>query len=204
VAEKSEAPPADGQPSVNGQATLERPAGIPAKYSEHAKLMFDLEVLAFQADLTRVTTMMMGREQTDRAFREIGIGDGHHPLSHHKEVAETVALVEKIDRFQCELFAYYVDRMRSTPDGDGSLLDHSLILFGSGLSDGNFHIHNNIPVLLVGGAQGKMKGNRHVRYNGLPFSNVLLSIMDIAGVPVEGWLDGKYSDATGKLDLTTA
>ena len=202
IAEKSDEP-AEGQPTVDGKATMERPAGIPAKYSEHAKLMFDLEVLAFQSDLTRVSTMMMGREQTDRTFREVGIGDGHHPLSHHKEVAETIALVEKIDLFQSQLFAYFVDRLRNTQDGDGTLLDHSLVLFGSSLSDGNFHMHNTVPVMLVGGANGKLKGDRHIRFNGLPFSNVLLSIMDVAGVSVDGWLDPKYSDATGKLDLTT-
>ena len=202
VAEKSDEP-AEGQPTVNGKASMDRPAGIPAKYSEHAKLMFDLQVLAFQSDLTRVSTMMMGREQTDRAFREIGIGDGHHPLSHHKEVPETIAMVEKIDLFQAQQFAYFIDRLRNTPDGDGTLLDHSMVLYGSSLSDGNFHIHNNVPVVLVGGANGKLKGDRHVRFNGLPFSNVLLSMMDIAGVSVEGWLDPKYSDATGKLDLTT-
>ncbi|MSO19233.1 MAG: DUF1552 domain-containing protein [Acidobacteria bacterium] len=202
VAEKSDEP-AEGQPTVAGKSNLERPAGIPAKYSEHAKLMFDLQVLAFQSDLTRVTTMMMGREQTDRTFREIGVGDGHHPLSHHKEVPETIELVAKVDLFQAQLFAHFIERLRNTPDGDGTLLDHSLVLFGSGLSDGNFHIHNNIPVMLVGGAHGKLKGDRHLRFPGQPFSNVLLSVMDIAGVSVDGWLDAKYSDATGKLDLTT-
>lgn len=201
VAEKSDEP-AEGQPTVDGKTTLERPAGVPAKHSDHAKLMFDLQVLAFQSDLTRVITMMMGREQTDRAFREVGIGDGHHPLSHHKEVPETIALVEKVDLFQAQLFAYFIDRLRNTPDGDGTLLDHSLVLHGSSLSDGNFHIHNNVPIVLLGGANGKLKGDRHLRFEGLPFSNVLLSIMDLAGVSVEGWLDPKYSDATGKLDLT--
>jgi hypothetical protein len=180
--------------------SMERPVGIPTAYSEHAKLMFDLQVLALQSDLTRVISFMMGREQTDRPFREIGIGDGHHPLSHHKEVAETIALVEKIDLFQSQLFAYFVDKMRATAEGDGSLLDHSVILFGSSLSDGNFHIHNNVPILLLGGANGKIKGNRHVKYAGQPLSNLHLTILDILKVPTEGYLDSKYSDATGMLE----
>ena len=180
---------------------MERPTGIPTTYSEHAKLMFDLQVLALQSDLTRVTTFMMGREQTDRPFREIGVGDGHHPLSHHKDIPETIAEVEKIDLFQSQLFAYYLEKMRSTPDGDGTLLDHSAIIFGSSLSDGNFHLHNDLPVLLAGGGAGKIKGGNHIRYAGLPFSNLLLSILDMAKIPVDDYLDSKYSDATGKLEL---
>ncbi len=187
--------------SAQDAPTMGRPAGIPTKYSEHAKLMFDLQVLACQSDLTRVITFMMGREQTDRPFREIGIGDGHHPLSHHKEVRETIGQVEKIDVFQSQLFAYFLEKLRSTPDGDGSLLDHSIIIFGSSLSDGNFHVHNDIPILLAGGGAGKIKGGRHIRYAGLPFSNLLLSILDMAKVPLGDYLDSEYSDATGKLEL---
>jgi hypothetical protein len=194
VAEK-ETSSSEEQPAMN------RPVGIPTLYSEHAQLMFDLQVVSFQSDLTRVTTFMMGREQTDRPFREIGIGDGHHPLSHHKEVPETIALVEQIDLFQSKLFGYYLQKMRSTPDGDGSLLDHSIILYGSSLSNGNFHIHNDVPILLAGGGGGRIKGGRHIRYQGLPLSNLHLSVMDLLKVPVEGYLDSKFSDATGKLEL---
>ena len=199
VAEQTNA--SAGNQTSSRQQELERPAGIPTTYSEHAKLMFDLQVLAFQSDLTRVTTFMMGREQTDRPFREIGVGDGHHPLSHHKDIPETIAEVEKIDLFQSQLFAYYLEKMRSTPDGDGTLLDHSAIIFGSSLSDGNFHLHNDLPILLAGGGAGKIKGGNHIRYAGLPFSNLLLSILDMAKIPVDDYLDSKYSDATGKLGL---
>ncbi|MCZ6750865.1 MAG: DUF1552 domain-containing protein [Acidobacteria bacterium] len=199
VAEQTNA--SAGEQASLQQPSLERPAGIPTTYSAHAKLMFDLQVLAFQTDLTRVITFMMGREQTDRPFVEVGVGDGHHPLSHHKDVPETIAEVEKIDLFQTQLFAYYLEKMRSTPDGDGSLLDHSAIIFGSSLSDGNFHVHNDLPILLVGGGAGKFKGGRHIRYPGLPFSNLLLSVLDMGKIPVEDYLDSKYSDATGKLDI---
>jgi len=188
------------QQSAPDQKGMEKPVGIPTLYSEHAKLMFDLQVVAFQTDMTRVITMMMGREQTDRPFREIGISDGHHPLSHHKEMEDIIALVEKIDLFQCQLFSYFVEKMSKTPDGDGSLLDHSIILYGSSLSDGNFHVHNNVPILLAGGGAGQIKSGRHIRYNGLPLSNLHLATLDMMKVPTEGFLDNKYSDATGKLE----
>jgi hypothetical protein len=198
VAEKAAASP---QNSASGSASsaMERPAGIPTTFSEHAQLMFDLQVVAFQSDLTRVSTFMMGREQTDRAFPEIGIGDGHHPLSHHKEVPETVALVGQIDLFQSKQVATYLNKLRSTPDGDGNLLDHSIVIFGSSLSDGNFHVHHDIPVVVAGGASGRLKGGRHVRYEGEPLSNLHLAVLDILKVPAEGYLDSKFSDATGEL-----
>jgi hypothetical protein len=180
--------------------TVDRPAGVPATYSGHAKLMFDLQVLALQGDLTRVLTFMLGREQGDRAYREIGIGDGHHSLSHHAGNPEAIALCAQIDKFHTEMVAHFLNKLRATPDGDGTLLDHSMILYGSALSDGNAHIHNDVPVTLLGGANGKIQGGRHLRYPGQPMSNVLLTVLDIAGVPTEGYLDSKYSDATGKLE----
>ena len=183
-----------------GQSGMERPVGIPTTFEEHAKLMFDLQVVAFQSDLTRVITFMLGREQTDRNYREIGIPDGHHPLSHHKEVAENIAQVEQIDLYHSKMFAYYLEKMKAAPDGDGTLLDHSVILYGSSLSDGNFHIHNDVPILLVGGGAGQIKGGRHLRYPGLPLSNLYLAMLDILKVPAEGYLDSKFSDATGKLE----
>jgi hypothetical protein len=112
-----------------------------------------------------------------------------------------IAEVEKIDRYHSEMFAYFLEKMRSTPDGDGSLLDHSIIVYGSALSDGNAHLHNDIPVLLAGGGGGKIKGGRHIRYEGLPFSNLHVSVLDMLNIPVEGYLDREYSDATGKLEL---
>jgi hypothetical protein len=186
--------------STEEAPSIERPAGIPPTFKEHAQLMFDLEVLAFQSEVTRVVTLMLGREQTDRPYREIGVNDGHHPLSHHKDVPEMIAEVEKIDRYHSEMFAYFLGKMRSTPDGDGSLLDHSIIVYGSALSNGNAHLHNDIPVLLAGGGAGKIKGGRHIRYQGLPFSNLHLSVLNMLNVPVEAYLDTKYSDATGKLE----
>ena len=180
--------------------TMERPVGIPTSFPEYARLMFDLQVVAFQADLTRVTTFMFGREQTDRNFPEIGIGDGHHPLSHHKDVAEQIALVEQIDLHHARQVGYFFEKMRATPDGDGSLLDHSIILFGSGLSDANFHIHYNVPIVLAGGAAGQIKGGRHLRYAGQPLSNLHLAVLDMLKIPAEGFLEGKQTDATGKLE----
>jgi hypothetical protein len=175
---------------------MDRPVGIPTAFPDYARLMFDLQVVAFQADLTRSITFMFGREQTDRNFPEIGIGDGHHPLSHHKGVAEQIALVEQIDLHHAQQVAYFLEKMRSTPDGDGSLLDHTVVIFGSGLSDANFHIHYNVPIVLA----GKVKGGRHLRYEGTPLTNMLLSVLDIMKIPAEGFLEGKETDATGKLE----
>ena len=186
--------------SSDGKVSLERPVGIPATFAEHAKLMFDLQVVAFQTDLTRVITFMVGREVTDRNYSEIGIGEAHHGLTHHRYVPETMALVERIDLYQTEMFAYFLEKMRATPDGDGTLLDHSIILFGSALSDANVHNHNNVPIVLAGGGAGQIKGGRHIKYAGLPLSNLHLAILDMVKVPTEGYVDSKYSDATGKLE----
>ncbi|MCH8268736.1 MAG: DUF1552 domain-containing protein [Acidobacteria bacterium] len=178
---------------------MERPAGMPATFSEHIKLMFDLEVLAFQGDLTRVTTMMLGPEQSDRIYREIGIADAHHQLSHHAGNVEWIEMIGKIDRLHSEMFAYYLEKLRSTPDGDGTLLDHSMIIYSSGLSSGMWHSHNDVPTLLAGGGAGRIKGGRHIRYPGLPLTNLHLTVMDIMGVPSEE-LTREETDATGKLE----
>ena len=182
------------------QEALERPVGIPTTFAEHAKLMFDLQVVAFQSDLTRVSTFMMGRDQTDRPYREIGIADGHHPLSHHKEVPETMALVEQIDLYQTKMVAYFLEKLRATADGDGTLLDHSIILFGSSLSDANYHIHNNVPIVVAGGAGGRIKGGRHIKYAGQPLSNLHLTVLDLLKIQAPDYVDNKFSDATGKLE----
>jgi hypothetical protein len=186
--------------SSQGTTTLERPVGIPSTFAEHAKLMFDLQLIAFQSDLTRISTFMLGRDQNDRNYREVGISDGHHALSHHREAEEKKQSLEVIELLHSRMLAYFLEKMRATPDGDGSLLDHSIIIYGSSLSDANFHVHNNIPVLLMGGGAGQIKGGRHIRYAGDPFSNLHLSILDMLKVPTEGYLDPKYSDATGKLE----
>jgi hypothetical protein len=173
---------------------LDRPAGTPATFEEHAKLMFDLQVLAYQADLTRVITFMIGREKNERAYREIGIGDSFHPLTHHQHRPEMVEKVVKINTFHIQNLAYFLEKLRATPDGDGTLLDHVALLYGSGISDGNVHSHDSLPILLAGGAAGQIKGGRHVRYTNNLLLNLHLSLLDMMGVPVE-----KLGESTGKL-----
>ncbi|MBI3894432.1 MAG: DUF1552 domain-containing protein [Acidobacteria bacterium] len=176
---------------------VDRPPGAPARFDDYAKLMFDLQVLAFQCDMTRVITFMMGREQSDRTYREIGIPDAHHPLSHHQNDPDKIAKVTQINLFHAKIFAYYLEKLKSTPDGDGSLFDHSMILYGSGISDGNQHLHQNLPALLAGGASGRLKGGRHLRYsNDTPMSNLFLTMLDKLDIPVEN-----FGDSTGKLEL---
>jgi hypothetical protein len=177
--------------------TLERPAGVPATFAEHAKLMFDLQVLAYQSDLTRVITFMMGREFGGRTYREIGIPDGHHSLTHHQNKQEKIDKVIQIDIYQSRMFAYFLERLRSTPDGDGSLLDHMVILYGGSLSDGNQHLHSNLPTVLVGGAGGQIKGGRHLLCpEATPMPNLLLTVLDMLGIRVES-----LGNSSGKLDL---
>ena len=180
---------------------MEKPAGVPALLSDHAKLMFDLQLLALRGDLTRVITFMWGMEQGEGDYREIGVKDGHHASSHHSGVPELIENCAKIDAFHSTLFAQYLEKLQSTPDGDGSLLDHSLVVYGSGLGDGNAHNHNGVPLLLIGGVNGQLKGGRHIQYSGLPLSNVHLNILEMAGIPVESYLDKQYGDATGELNL---
>ena len=159
--------------------------------------MFDLQVLAFQADLTRVITFMMGREKTDRPYGEIGIPDAHHPLTHHAGDEEKIAKVVRIETLQSELFAYYLEKLGSTPDGDGSLLDHLFVTFGSGISDGNVHSVRSLPLLVFGAGDGQIKGGRHLRYQAdTPITNFYLTLVDKLGLPLE-----RFGDSTGKLDL---
>jgi hypothetical protein len=177
--------------------SVERPAGVPATFAEHAKLMFDLQVLAYQTDLTRVITFMMGREFTGRTYREIGIPDEHHRLSHHQNKSDKIDKVFQINVYHAKMFAYFLEKLRSTPDGDGSLLDSLVVLYGSSLSDGNQHLHNDLPILLAGGAAGEIKGGRHLRYpEKTPMPNLLLTMLDLVRVPVES-----LGDSTGRLDL---
>jgi hypothetical protein len=177
--------------------TLTRPGGIPATFDEHAKLMFDLQVLAFQTDLTRVSTFMMGREQSDRTFREIGIADSHHGLTHHSNDPVKIAKVLQINILHARLFAYFLDKLRSTPDGDGSLLDHSMIVYGSGISEGNSHSYTDLPILLAGGTAVNIKGGRHLRHpKDTPITNLYITLLDKLGVAVD-----KIGDSNGKLDF---
>lgn len=186
-----------GEQASREVPTLDRPPGIPDRVDDHAKLMMDLQVLAYQCDLTRVITFMFGREQADRTYREIGIPDAHHPLTHHQNDPDKIAKVIRINIFHAKLFAYFLEKLRSTPDGDGSLLDHAMILYGSGMSDGNGHLHDNLPILLFGGKSSQLQGNRHLRFpKDTPMTNLFLAMVDRLGIPVE-----HFGDSTGKLEL---
>ena len=171
------------------------PAGIPEDYEEHTKLMFDLMAIAFQADITRVSTFMMAREVSYRTFPKLGISEAFHPASHHQNNAARLETLQKINQHHVSLVSHLLDRLKATPDGDGTLLDHSLVLYGSAMSNSNVHNHAPLPVLVAGGAGGRMKGGRHLSYpEGTPMSNLLLTILDKAGVPQE-----KVGDSTGLL-----
>jgi hypothetical protein len=178
---------------------LERPVGIPATYSEQAKFLLDLQVLALQTDLTRVITFMFGLESGEGDYRELGITEGHHALSHHNHLASAVEGCKQIDVFHSELFAYYLEKLQNTVDGEGSLLDHSLIVNGAGLNDGNLHTHNDIPVLIVGGGN-RSKAGLHVRKEAQPLTNLWMTMLDVANVPSLGFGEQEDSDATGIFD----
>ncbi|HJZ69285.1 MAG TPA: DUF1552 domain-containing protein, partial [Blastocatellia bacterium] len=176
--------------------SMEKPAGIPITFPDYAKLMYDLQVVAFQADLTRVTTLMLGREGSMRVYPEIGIPDPHHPLTHHRENPDWIEKVKQINCLHVELFAYFLKKLKSTADGDGSLLDHSIIVYGSGLSDGNRHTHEDLPVLLAGRGDGSLKPGRHIAYpSGTPVTNLYLALLDRVGVHPE-----KLGDSTGRIE----
>ncbi len=175
---------------------LERPVGIPESYREHVELMFDLTALAYQVDMTRVFTFMLGRELNGRAYPEIGIPDSHHGLSHHRYDPAKLAQLAKINTYHVSLFTHFLDELANTPDGDGSLLDHSLLMYGVSLSDSNKHSHFDLPLLLVGGGAGQLKGGRHLQYpRDTPMTNLLVSQLDKAGVR----LDDGLGDSTGRL-----
>ena len=178
---------------------VEQPAGVPATYEEHAKLMFDMQVLAYQTDLTRVITFMMGRELSGRTYAEIGVPDSHHPTSHHRDDPALYEKVTKINEFHTSLFSYYLDKLDATPDGNGSLLDHMLMLYGAGMSDSNRHDNTGLPLVLLGGGSGSVKGGRHLRYEeGTPISNLHLTMLDKMGMPLD-----KIGNSTGALNFLT-
>jgi hypothetical protein len=175
---------------------IEKPAGIPFTFPEYAKLMFDLQVVAFQADLTRVTTLMLGREGSMRVYPEINIPDPHHPLTHHRNNAEWIEKVARINCLHAETFAYFLEKLKSTKEGDGTLLDHSMIVYVSGLSDGNRHSHEDLPVLVAGRGDGSLKPGRHILYKkGTPMTNLYVTLLDRMGVQPE-----KIGDSTGRLE----
>ena len=177
---------------------VDQPAGVPATYEEHAKLMFDLMLLAYQTDLTRVSTYMLAREISGRTYPEIGVPDSHHPTSHHRNDPTLYEKIAKINEFHIGLFGYFLEKARATPDGDGSLLDHMMLLYGAGMSDSNAHDNKGLPMVLVGGGSGTLKpGSRHLVYKDkTPATNLHLTILDKMGVPVD-----KIADSTGPLEL---
>jgi hypothetical protein len=170
-------------------------ASIPTEFSEHARIMMDLMTLAFQTDSTRVATLLLALEQSPRAYPEIGIPEAHHGLTHHQGDADKIAKVIEINCHHMKQFAYLLNKMKSTPDGDGTLLDHVMITYGSGLSDGNAHDHADLPLILAGGGCGQLRPGRHVRYpNETPMANLFVSMLDRMGVPVDS-----LGDSNGKL-----
>ena len=180
-------------------APMDQPPGAPPVFEDHLALMMDLKVLALQSDLTRVISFMIGKEQSARPYPQIGVPEAHHPLSHHNFVPELVERMSKINRYHVQLFSQYLAKLQATPDGDGSLLDHMTILYGSGISHSTSHSGDNLPLLVVGGHNGRIKGGRHLSYTGKPNNaNLLVTLMDKMDVPVE-----RLGASTGKLQLDT-
>ncbi len=188
----------------NSNAALpvpDRPIGIPSQYDDHLKLLYDLQWLAFQGDLTRVFSLMYGRELNSRSYPEIGISEPHHGLSHHGDRPEQIEKFSRLNTYQVQLFGYFLDKLRATPDGDGNLLDHSILLYGGAMSNPNVHLHVNLPLVVAGGGAGRLKGGRHLMFDpasNVPMTNLLVSLLDKADVNVE-----KLGDSTGKVDLDT-
>jgi uncharacterized protein DUF1552 len=177
-------------------ALPDRPTGIPASFDEHTKLMLDLQVLAFQTDTTRVFSMILAREVSNRSYPQIGVPDQHHPVSHHRDDPGLIEKKTKIDAYHVSLLAYVAGKMHATSDGDGTLLDHSLLVYGGGMGDGNLHRHADLPCVLLGKLGGKMQTGRHVVYPaGTPMTNFLLTVLDKVGAPVDA-----IGDSTGRLE----
>ena len=183
---------AEAEAKENPLPDLDRPTGVPASYGDHARLMFDLQVLALQGDVTRIITFQLARETSNRTYPEVGVPDPHHPLSHHGNDPKKIARLAKINRFHASLVAEYIRKLKETPEGDGSLLDHAAVLYGSGMGNPNKHDHVDLPILVA----GSRLGGRHVRYKGAtPLANVHLSLLDSAGVRLE-----RFADSTGRVE----
>src|SRR5579872_579632 len=176
-----------------------QPVGVPASFREYAELMFDLQVLAFQADITRVTSFMIARENINRSYPEIGLPEAHHSMSHHDNIPEKLAAYAKLNHYHVDTLAYYIKKLDSIQDGDGTLLDHTAVLYGGGMSDGNVHNNYNLPVVVAGGKTVQLKGDRHLKYaKGTPLANLMLALIDRFGVHIE-----KFGDSTSEIDLLT-
>ena len=187
---------AEAAASDNLLPDLDRPVGVPQSFGDHAKLMFDLQVLAFQADITRVVTFQLTRELSNRTYPEIGVPDPHHPTSHHGGDPEKVAKIAKINTFHVSLFAEFLQKLQATPEGDGTLLDNTVYLYGSGMGNPSLHDHVNLPILVAGGAATGMRGGRHIRYeNGTSLGNLHLTLLDRVGVHLD-----TFGDSDGKVE----
>jgi len=186
---------AEEQNALFNLPPMERPRAVPEEFEDYAKLMMDLQVIALQTDMTRVITFMLGRAGSNRSYRAIGISDGHHSITHHQNDIVKMDKVAKIDAYLVKTFADFLQKLKSTRDGDGSLLDHSLIVYGSSLSDANAHTHHDLPIVLAGGGCGQLKGGRHLRFpKDTPMNNLLVGMLDKAGIQLD-----RFGDSTGKL-----
>ena len=176
-------------------AVLTRPVGVPADWEEHAKLMFDLQVLALQADITRVITFQLAREVSTRTYPQIGVAEPHHATSHHQNSPEKLAKLAKINAYHVSLFAYFLGKLQATKDGDGTLLDHATYLLGSGLGNPDVHDHTNLPIVVAGGGSGSLTGGRHLKYAApTPLANLLVTLLEKAEVHVD-----RFADSTGTV-----
>lgn len=177
---------------------FDRPTGIPGSYGDHIRLMYDLIALSFQTDTTRIATFLLAHDGSNRSFSEVGVSEGHHSISHHQDNAEKLEQIARIDRFYIDHFAYFLDRLRSTPDGESgeSLLDQSMIVYGGGIADGNRHDHHDLPIVLAGGGGGTLQTGRHVRFpDETPMANLYVSMLDRMGAKTE-----TFGDSTGRLE----
>ena len=195
---------AEAKAADNPLPDLDRPTGVPADYGDHARLMFDLQILAMQGDVTRVITFQLARETSNRTYPQVGVPDPHHPLTHHGNDPEKIAKVAKINRYHVSLFAEFLEKLQATPEGDGTLLDHSLYLYGSGMGNPNVHDHTNLPILVAGGAAGNMKGGRHITFDKpTPLANLHLTLLNKVGVELDSFADstGQVSELFEPLDV---
>lgn len=187
---------AEANAAENELPDLDRPLGVPPAYADHARLMFDLQRLALQGDMTRVISFQLARETSNRTYPEIGVNDPHHPLTHHGNDPEKIAKVAEINRFHVSLFAEFLETLRETAEGDGSLLDNVLYLYGSGMGNPNLHDHTNLPLIVAGGAAGNMQGGRHIKFDqATPLANLHVTLLNKVGVPVES-----FADSEGQID----
>ena len=173
------------------------PTGVPSDIEEHIKLMLDLQVLAWQADITRVSTLLLAKELSNAVYPKSNVRDAFHTLSHHSNIQQNKDRFAVLNTYHVALFQYFLDKLQSTPDGDGTLLDHSMVLYGSGMSDGNQHNHTDLPIVLAGGASGRLKGGRHIRHpKNTPMANLLVAMLDTLEIPTD-----KFGDSTGEVSL---